>query len=410
MFADFAIVGAGIVGLTIAREIRNRYPDCSIVVFDKEAALASHGSGRNSGVLHSGIYYPEGSLKAKVCAEGARLLRQYCIERHLPLREVGKIILPVNATDYSQLDLLLNRARHNGVEAKRVDADQLRTLEPDAHTLTGSAIFIPNTAVFDPINILQAIASELQQQKVDILTRTPVISINPVQKSLQTPLGSYHYGYLINAAGLHADRLAKPFGVGENYRILPFKGLYYRLSPNSKCDIRHHVYPVPDLRVPFLGVHFTLSHSGTVYVGPTAIPAFGREHYQGLSGLDMVESPSILYRIFQQYLNNQQGFRHFTHQEAFRFLKPNFVKAAQALVPGVTSEDLVASPKVGIRAQLLDTKTLSLVHDFVLEKGEHSLHVLNAVSPAYTSAMSFARLVAEHIEASTVSSCMQSIG
>lgn len=385
---DAVIVGAGIIGLSMARELRRRDPRSRIVVLEKEPALGRHASGRNSGVLHSGIYYPAGSLKAALCADGARRMAEYCRERSLPVAAIGKVILPTRAADDGQLDLLLERARANGARAELIDERTLRELEPEARTATGRALFSPDTSVVDPKQVLAALSAELTQSGVDIQLGRCVESAK--NGSLTVGGTTLSYGLLINAAGLHADVIARAAGVGERYVILPFKGIYYRLLPSAPLDIRRLIYPVPDLRVPFLGVHFTRSITGEVHLGPTAVPAFGREHYRGLTGVEVGDAGRIVTTLARQYASNKQGFRTFVHAEAGRFLKPLFVSAARALVPRLRSRDLEASGKVGIRAQLFDKERQELVMDFVLERGERSLHVLNAVSPGFTSAFSFA--------------------
>jgi len=394
--ADFVVVGAGIVGLALARELRTRHPDCTIVVVEKESEVGLHASGRNSGVLHSGIYYGEGSLKARVCAEGAREMASYCEEHGLPIDRVGKVILPVRADDDSQLDVLFARALRNGASVEMIDERQLAELEPDARTLTGRALLSPRTAVVDARSVLRHLATHLSDQGVRFMLGRGVSEIDPAHAAVRFDNGSLAFGHLYNTAGLYADRIAQRFGVGDAYSILPFKGIYYRLSPSSGLRIRRLIYPVPDLRYPFLGVHFTTAVDGTIYLGPTAIPAFGRENYRGVSGLSARESATIGWRLAQQYLRNRQGFRGFAHAEGRRILKRYFVEAARVLVPAVRSEDLLRSGKVGIRAQLLDRRSGELVMDFVVEQGPRSTHVLNAVSPGFTSAFSFARVILDH--------------
>ena len=204
-----------------------------------------------------------------------------------------------------------------------------------------------------------------------------------------TKAGRGTYGFLVNAAGLHADRIARLFGVGERYTILPFRGRYYELV--APFAIRRLIYPVPDLRVPFLGVHFTNAVDGTTYVGPTAMPALGRENYSGVRGIRMRDAAAIGTTTIRQYASNKQGFRTLLHQEAARLLKRNFAAAARRLVPRLETRYLKPSTKAGIRAQLFDRVKNELVMDFVVERGERSLHILNAVSPGFTTAFSFAR-------------------
>lgn len=385
------------MGLAIARELRDRHPKASIVVLEKEATLGAHASGRNSGVLHSGIYYAENSLKARVCVEGARMLAAYCEEHRLPLDRMGKVILPVTEHDDAQLDLLYRRGKANGARVELIDRAQLRELEPEAHTVTGRALHSPDTAVIEPGAVLDHLARSLRAAGVEIRMQQRVQAADPAKATVRTQDATIRYGHLFNAAGLHADVVAHAFGLGRRYTILPFKGIYYKLDDASGLAFNGLVYPVPDLSVPLLGVHVTKKVDGAIYFGPTAVPALGRENYAGLAGLSPRDLPPILGHLALQYLKNKQGFRRFAHQEGVRFFKSRFATAARSLIPRLKAEHLVSSKKVGIRAQLLDKERDELVMDFLLESGLNSTHVLNAVSPAFTSAFSFARLVVDRV-------------
>jgi (S)-2-hydroxyglutarate dehydrogenase len=395
--ADFVVVGGGIVGLAIARELKRRDAGCRITVLEKEEALGRHSSGRNSGVLHSGIYYGEGSLKARVCAEGSRQLAAYCDEHGLPIRRIGKVIVPVREDDDSQLDVLLARARNNGARVQILDSYELKQIEPHAHSATGRALFSPDTAVIDSGAVLDHLAAELTAAGVQILRGHPLTSVSPRERRVHSNSTSIGYGHLFNTAGLHADRIAHLFGVGLRYTILPFKGIYYHLSERSGLQINRLIYPVPDLRYPFLGVHFTKKIDGQIYLGPTAVPALGRENYRGLAGIKGGEAVGIGFRLLRQYVNNKQGFRGFAHAEGRRYLKRYFAEAARVLVPDLRAEHLVLSEKAGIRAQLFDRTAAELVMDFLVESGDQSTHVLNAVSPGFTSAFTFAHLVVDQL-------------
>jgi (S)-2-hydroxyglutarate dehydrogenase len=395
---DFIIVGAGIVGLSIAREIKKRYPQKSIAVFEKEAGLGKHASGRNSGVLHSGIYYPTSSLKAKLCAEGARELSEYCLQHHLPIQKIGKVILPVKDDDDTQLELLLSRAKSNGARAELIDQQTLEEIEPDAHSRTGKALHSPDTAVVDPIAILDHISGSLKTENAEIFLSSKIQNLEARNSSLTANGEIFHFGHLFNTAGVYADVLAKAFGIGQKYTILPFKGSYYQLADSSGIKVNGLIYPVPDLRVPFLGVHFTKTITGKVYLGPTAIPAFGRENYKGFEGIKLSDAGEILTGIFYQYLNNKQGFRTFMFEEGRRFFKRYFAEGARVLVPTILSKHLIHCEKVGIRAQLLDKEKKELVMDFIVENDKNSTHILNAVSPAFTSAFSFSRFILDQLE------------
>jgi len=399
---DYVIIGAGIIGLSIARQLLLSNPKAKIIILEKEETWGLHASGRNSGVLHAGIYYPEKSLKAKLCRKGALQLAQYCQEHQLPISWTGKIILPLAATDEEKLEALLKRGQSNGAELEMIDPQQLKTLEPLARTPTGKAIYSPKTASYDAKAILNQLYTEITDKGVRVFFEEKPTSISTKTKQLTTRGHTINFGHLVNCAGLQADILSKQCGVGKNYTILPFKGLFYELKKESKLKINHHIYPVPNLQVPFLGVHFTKTINGTVTIGPTAIPAFGRENYAVLKDIEPFESLEIVTKLMILYAKNKQDFRRFSHQEAFRFFKPNFVKAAQDLVPSLRHNDLKPSEKVGIRAQLFNTSKNELVMDFVVQSGENATHILNAVSPAFTSAFAFAQYVVdEFIHVST---------
>lgn len=393
---DFLIAGAGIVGLTIARELASRYPGKTIAIVEKEPVIGLHSSGRNSGVLHSGIYYPANSLKAMVCSGGARMMAAYCEEAGLPINRIGKVIVPTREEDDPQIDLLLERGAANGVVAELIDRQQLADLEPEAFTASGRALWLPNTSVIDPKAVLNHLSAELKAKGVTFYYGEKAERIDAAKRTMELGSVSLDYGYLINSAGLHADRLAKRFGVGNDYTFLPFKGMYYKLSPESGLQIRHLIYPVPDLRVPFLGVHYTTAIDGQVYLGPTAVPALGRENYSGLDGVNLADASAILYRLAWQYAANKQGFRLLTRIEGRRLFKKYFAEAARALTPRLRDEHLLPCGKVGIRPQLVDLKKNELVTDFIVENGTHSTHILNAISPAYTGSFAFAEHVVNH--------------
>jgi L-2-hydroxyglutarate oxidase LhgO len=393
---DFLIVGAGIMGLAIAHELRKRHPASSIALLEKESALGKHASGRNSGVLHSGIYYSAGSLKAKLCAEGAREMAAYCEEHKLPLQRSGKVILPVEKDQDSQIEILMSRAAANGAVAYVIQQDELSKIEPYAVSCTGRALHSPNTALVNPLAILNHLEQNLQSTGVSFFKNAKVEHIQAQDALIKTPEADFSYGYLFNTAGVFADVIAKEFGIAQKYSILPFRGSYYQLSEKSKVQINSLIYPVPDLRVPFLGVHFMRTIDDHTYMGPSATPALGRENYQRLKGISLKEAGSIAKFIGQQYLKTQ-GFRALVRQEARRMLRRNFAKDAQKMVPQIREEDLVPSTKVGIRAQLLDLEKQELVMDFLVEHTKNSTHILNAVSPGFTSSLRFARYVLDQL-------------
>jgi len=390
---DYIILGAGIIGLAIARELRRCDEGASILVIEKEARLGCHGSGRNSGVLHSGIYYPEGSLKAKCCAEGARAMRDYCVEHGLPLSIMGKVVLPTSEEDDKQIDLLYQRGVANGATVSIIDRGQLKKIEPEAYSISGRALYSPDTAVVDAKVVLQHLKESLKARGVVFLFSAKLEKVDPDFSCMKINGQYFYYGHLFNATGQHADRVAHQFKAAKEYTLIPFKGMYYRLNSTKNLLFNGLIYPVPDLNVPFLGVHSLKAMSGDIYFGPNAFPAFGRENYNGLNGLKLLEAVSIGYHLFNQYRLNKQDFRAYAHRELRQLRKKQFITTIQKLVPNVTMSDLVLSDKVGIRAQLLNKKTKNLEMDFIVLKEGNTTHVLNAVSPAFTCSFSFARSI-----------------
>ena len=386
------------VGLALARQLIERHQDLSITVIDKEPEIGLHSSGRNSGVLHAGIYYPPGSLKAQVCVQGARRLRAWCVAEGLPVLACGKVIAPQAAELDGQLELLLERGRANGAEVRLIYEDEFHQRVPDGRTATGRALWSPNTCVVKPKLVLQRLEQRLRERGVQFVLGVKINGINAEGRQLTlaqsgSTNGTITYGHLFNTAGLQADRVARAFGLSEHCVLLPFKGLYWQLDPSSPFKFTTNLYPVPDLNIPFLGVHVTPSPDGTVSLGPTAIPAWGRENYRGLVGIEPLMALEFLGDLASQWWRNAGGFRRYAQEQALHGFKPLFLNAAQALVPGLRSEHLIPSQKVGIRAQLYDRRLGSLVQDFRLEQGTASTHVLNAISPAFTASFALADLI-----------------
>ena len=386
------------VGLALAHQLGERDADLSITIIDKETEIGRHSSGRNSGVLHAGIYYPPATLKAQVCVEGARRLRDWCDAEGLPVLACGKVIAPQAVELDGQLELLLERGRANGAEVRLINEAEFQQLVPDGRTATGRALWSPNTCVVKPKLVLQRLQQRLRERGVRFVCGAAVARANPEARQLSLVqaggiTSTLTYGHLFNATGLQADRVAQAFGVGEHYTLLPFKGLYWQLDPRAPFRFGTNLYPVPDLNVPFLGVHVTPSPDGTVSLGPTAIPAWGRENYRGLEGIEPLMALQFLGDLASQWWRNAGGFRRYAREQALHGLKPLFLKAAQELVPGLRSEHLIPSEKVGIRAQLYDRRTGTLVQDFCLEQGTASTHVLNAISPAFTASFALADLI-----------------
>ena len=388
---DFLIIGGGIIGLAIANELIKR--GCrKIIVLEKEKSLGVHSSGRNSGVLHAGIYYTPDSLRARYCIEGNRLMKDFCLENGVAISECGKVIIADSEEKLWGLRELQRRAQANGVESYLVDEKALARIEPHAATFE-QAIYSPATSVFDPVGVLKALCSKVMESgEVRIFFDTAFIGRKKGRIAL-TGRGEISYGKLINAAGLHADTVASHFEVGLRYRSIPFMGYYRELAEQSTYLVRGNIYPVPDPRMPFLGVHLTRGTSGRVFIGPTAVPVLGRESYGLFQDLGF-ESFRFLYRNAAMFASNR-GFRANAFSEVRKYLASHFYSEARKLVPALLPHDIVSSGKTGIRPQLVDWKEKKLVTDYVVCREGDTLHVLNAISPAFTSSMSFAGYVAD---------------
>lgn len=393
--SDVAIVGAGIVGLATAMEMLNRHPSLTLRVIDKEPQIAAHQSGHNSGVIHSGIYYAPGSLKARLCVEGSRALMRFCAERGIPIDRCGKVIVATHPSELGRLQDLYNRGVANGVQGlELIGPQRLRELEPYATGIR--AIYSPVTAIVDYTRVAAAYADEIRARGGEILTGRPVTGI--VQRGerviLQTPQGEIETRYLITCGGLYSDRLAEMTGAAADPRIVPFRGDYYVLVPSKRYLVRGLIYPVPDPALPFLGVHFTKRIDGEVWAGPNAVLAFAREGYEKLR-FDIKEDWLTLsfggfWRLARKY------WRTGLDEMVRDFSKAAFVRALQRYLPSLRSDDVVPGPS-GVRAQALSASG-ALVDDFIVSQNGNAIHVRNAPSPGATSSLAIGRLIVERAE------------
>ena len=386
---NYCIIGAGVVGLSIAQELVKQ-GITKIVILEKEKDVGLHASGRNSGVLHAGIYYPADSLKAQFCLAGNHAWKDFCKTYSLPIRETGKFLVCRNTHDVEGLHRIYQQAMDNGAKVSLVSVSDLAQKEPLAKT-TELALWSPETAVVDSKAILQCLKAQLEDSgHVTFLMNTPVKAVLE-DGVFDTSAGTITCDRWVNAAGAYSDQIAHQVGVGLSYRFLPFKGCYQRLVDHKSTQISAHIYPVPDLKLPFLGVHFTKSVTGDTYVGPTAIPAFGPENYGFFDGLSL-KSLDILYSDAMMLLHNSK-FRRLAMTEPKHYWNHFFVKEAQSLTTGISAADIVTCSKVGIRPQLVHWETKALEMDFVVEQAGKGVHILNAISPAWTSAPAFAAYV-----------------
>lgn len=395
MTSDFLVIGGGVIGLNIARRLRRVFPGASVRLVEKEVDCGLHASGRNSGVLHAGFYYSPDSLKAKFTWNGNRLLTAYCEEKGIPLNKCGKLVVARDRTEHEGLDELLRRGRANGIPLESISEKEAKEIEPRAKTFE-RALFSPATATVDPFLVMQAMKKDALEEGVHLHCGVRYLSFRKQQ--VETTGGIHDAGYVVNAAGLYADRIARDFGFAERYRILPFKGLYL-YSSEPPGSIRTNIYPVPDLKNPFLGVHFTVAASGKAKIGPTAIPGLWREQYDGMSNFHFNEFLEVAMRGLGLLASSNFDFKALALREVAKYSKHKMVSLASHLAEGVKPEHYQTWGKPGIRAQLLDTKKRKLEMDFVLEGDRHSMHILNAVSPAFTCSLPFSEYVCDQIKA-----------
>ncbi|HEX9844052.1 MAG TPA: L-2-hydroxyglutarate oxidase [bacterium] len=390
---DFLVIGGGVIGLNLARELRRKFSDASVALIEKEPELGLHASGRNSGVLHAGFYYSADSLKARFTVVGNRTLREYCESKGIALNRCGKLVVAKDEREHPVLDELLKRGERNGVTLEKITAEQARRIEPRVKTWR-HALWSPSTTSVDPAAVMAAMRADALAEGVRIHTGAAYLGRSG--ETVRTRAGEFQAGYVVNAAGLYADKIARDYGFSEHYRILPFKGLYL-YSDEAPGAIRTNIYPVPDLRNPFLGVHFTVTADGHAKIGPTAIPAFWREQYGGLGNFRFSELVDIVWREMGLFFGAGFDFRSLAVQELRKYVRSHLVKLAGALMEGVRVQDYRHWGRAGIRAQLLDVRQKKLEMDFVFQHDDRSMHVLNAVSPGFTCAIPFAHYLCEHI-------------
>jgi L-2-hydroxyglutarate oxidase LhgO len=388
---DYIIIGAGIIGMAIAKRIRECDAAASVLIVEKEEDVARHASGRNSGVLHAGFYYTKDSLKARFCVEGNAAMKDFCWAHKCAINDCGKLVVAQNEEELAQLRELLARGLANGANVKLISADDAQWLEPNVNTFQ-MALHSPDTASVDPKEVCEALRKHLLDNGVEL-------KLNCAYRSregnvLKTTQGDFEAEVIINCAGLYADKIAHDFGFGLDYTIMPFKGLYLKYTKNSAA-LRMHIYPVPNLKNPFLGVHFTKMADETIKIGPTAIPALWRENYGGIHKLNLAEMAEIGGLEAKLYATNAFGFRDLANEEMKKYNRKHFIALACRMVKGIDPDGFGDFTNPGIRAQLLDRRANKLLNDFVIEADEHSVHVLNAVSPAFTCAFPFAAYVAQ---------------
>ncbi len=388
---DVAIIGGGILSLATARALGERAPRARLAIVEKEAKLAQHQTGHNSGVIHSGIYYKPGSYKARLCVEGARLMSEFCAEHGIRVERCGKVIVATRAEEIPRLQTLYERGTANGVAGLAlIDPPRLRELEPHAAALKG--IHSPNTAIVDYGEVATAFARELTGRGVTIETNAEVTAIRRAgdEFELTTPRLTVRARRVVNCAGLYSDVVARMAGAATDVRIIPFRGEYYFIKPERRSLVRGLIYPVPDPEFPFLGVHFTRTVHGDVEAGPNAVLAFAREGYR-FGRVNPAELAGTL--TYPGFWAMARRYWKTGAYEVYRSLSQGaFVRALQRLVPDLRPDDVVRGG-AGVRAQAV-TRDGSLVDDFRIVEAADAIHVLNAPSPAATASLAIGRHIA----------------
>jgi (S)-2-hydroxyglutarate dehydrogenase len=395
MNADIVIVGGGIVGLATAYHLTEKYPDKKILVLEKEDEVAHHQTGNNSGVIHSGLYYKPGSLKAKNCIDGYHMMIQFCDEHQIPYDLCGKVVVATDKSELGRLRDLFDRGRENGLEGLEM-LDQARLKEIEPHLAGIQGIRVPQTGIVNYKQVCQKLAEIITQRGGEIHLNTLVQSMKETDDNVQITTGtiSVECQLIINCAGLYSDEVAKMHLGKLDTRIIPFRGEYFELTVEAEHLVKHLIYPVPDPNFPFLGVHFTRMIGGGIEAGPNAVFAFKKEGYLRTDFNFKEFFGSLLWPGFQKVM-----FKYWKTGlgEMYRsFSKKAFTKALQRLIPEVQEEHLVPAP-AGVRAQACD-RTGGLLDDFKIVHEKRAIHVINAPSPAATSSLSIGKTISDMVE------------
>ncbi|GGO88459.1 L-2-hydroxyglutarate oxidase LhgO [Marinobacterium nitratireducens] len=388
---DFIIIGGGIIGLSTAMQLLQRYPDRKVVVLEKESALAAHQTGHNSGVIHAGVYYTPGSLKAKFCLEGNRATKAFCDEHGIRYDECGKLLVATNALEMERMKALWERSEANGLEREWLEAGALREREPNITGVGG--IFVPSSAIVDYSAVTAAMGREFRRLGGEIRLNCEVTALHEsaTEVRVTTAAGDFSTRYLLSCSGLMADRVVRMLGIEPDFRICPFRGEYYRLAPEHNSIVKHLIYPIPDPSMPFLGVHLTRMIDGSVTVGPNAVLAWKREGYRksDISLRDSLQTlgyPGIRKVLLQ---NLKPGLAELKNS----LFKGGYLEQVRKYCPSLDKADLLPYP-AGVRAQAV-SRDGRLVDDFLFVNSARSINVCNAPSPAATSALPIGRHILE---------------
>ena len=388
---DFIVIGGGIVGASTALSLVTTYPEKRTILIEKEKSFASHQTGHNSGVIHAGVYYQPGSLKAKFCREGLEETINFCDLHNIPYENCGKLLVATSEVELARMDVLFERCKQNNIEVELIDQEQLRKIEPNINGI--GAILVKSTSIVNYQSVTKKMIEQYEALGGEYLLDTEVVNLTENSDAIEviTNNETLKSRYLISCAGLMADRIAKMLNLEINFRIVPFRGEYYKLSEKHNTLVKHLIYPIPDPELPFLGIHLTKMIDGSVTVGPNAVLGFKREGYGkiNLSPRDTLEMLSFkgFYKVIRNHFKS--GIAEMLNSK----YKRGYLKQVNKYSPSIKLKDLQPYP-AGIRAQaVLDDGTL--VHDFLFVESERSIHVCNAPSPAATSAMPIGKYISE---------------
>ncbi|WP_297312618.1 L-2-hydroxyglutarate oxidase [Neptuniibacter sp.] len=390
---DFIVIGGGILGMSTAMQLQKKYPGKSVLVVEKESSPAQHQTGHNSGVIHAGVYYKPGSLKAKFCKEGNQATKAFCREHEIPFDECGKLLVATDAQEHERMKALVTRCEENGIEIEVLDQEQLKQREPNIAGV--GAIFVPSTGIVDYTRITEKMGEMVKEEGGEIRFNTEVTSIETFHDrvTIFTDNGRFQSRYLVACVGLHSDRIAEMMDLEPDFRIIPFRGEYFLLDEQHNQIVNHLIYPIPDPDLPFLGVHLTRMIDGTVTVGPNAVLAFKREGYKK-TDISLQDSFSMLtYPGMIKLL--MRHFRASINELKNSLSKSGYLKLVQKYCPSLQLNDLKAYP-AGIRAQAVSSNG-DVVDDFLFMNTQRSLVVCNAPSPAATSAIPIGKHIVEKL-------------
>ncbi|ENH7109889.1 L-2-hydroxyglutarate oxidase [Vibrio fluvialis] len=394
---DYVIVGGGIVGVSTAWQLKQQYPDKSILLVEKEAGFSRHQTGHNSGVIHAGVYYAPGSLKADFCKRGVEHTLSFCAKHDIPVENCGKLLVATNEVEFERMQALFERCLQNELDVELLDAAQLKLAEPN---ITGlGAIYVKATSIVNYRLVTEKMAEEFKALGGEVCLSTEVVGLNETEQEISvqcrykgSPI-TFHSQFLVSCSGLMADRMTKMLGLATDFQIIPYRGEYYRLAPKHNQVVKHLIYPIPDPELPFLGVHLTRMIDGSVTVGPNAVQGFKREGYGkvNISVRDVWEMLSFsgFWKVTAK--NLKTGLVEMKNS----LWKPGYLQLVRKYCPSIELADLQPYP-AGIRAQAVLSDG-TLVHDFLFAESPRSLHVCNAPSPAATSAMPIGEYICQKI-------------